>query len=501
MLARTLTLGTLDVPARKYLWGLMAAFLIMAISAVAHARSAPDSFADLAKKLLPSVVNISTTQVIETRSAPDMPQFPPGSPYEDFFKDFFDRNQQPGQKSRKATSLGSGFIIDTNGSGESYVVTNNHVIQGADEVTVVLQDNTRLEAEIIGRDPKTDLAVLKVKSSRKLPSVKFGDSNKTRVGDWILAIGNPFGLGGTVTAGIVSARGRDINAGPYDNFIQTDASINRGNSGGPMFNMDGQVIGINTAIFSPTGGSVGIGFAIPSSTSKAVVGQLLKHGEVSRGWLGVHIQQVTDEIAETLGLKKATGALVSNVIEGGPAADGGIQTGDVILKFAGRDVTTMRKLPRIVAATEADKAVDVVVWRKGSKKTLKVTVGRLDNEEARAKKPGKSKKSDKDKGDAVIVKALGLRLSTLTPEIRERLKLAEDSDGVVVVHIDEGGPAAEKGIRPGDIIREVSQKEVDTPEEVKAEIEKSVKAGRKSALLLVEGQGGMRFIAVRLTDK
>jgi len=292
------------VPSRPN-W-LLATLLMLSLlmaSGLAQAKTAPESFADLAAQLLPSVVNISTTQVIEGRSGMELPKLPPGSPFEDFFKDFFDRNQPQG-RSRKATSLGSGFIIRDG----NYVVTNNHVIQDADEITVILHDNTRLKAELVGRDPKTDLAVLKVKPKNgKLTAVKFGDSTVARVGDWIMAIGNPFGLGGTVTAGIISARGRDINSGPYDDFIQTDASINRGNSGGPMFNLKGQVIGINTAIFSPSGGSVGIGFAIPSSVAESVISQLIKHGEVKRGWLGVNIQTVTEEIAETLGLKNPAG--------------------------------------------------------------------------------------------------------------------------------------------------------------------------------------------------
>jgi len=271
------------------------AMAMMIAAAPASARSAPDSFADLAEKLLPAVVNISTTQVIEGRSAPQVPQLPPGSPFEEFFKDFLERNQQQGQNRRqhKATSLGSGFIIDTKKNGDAYVITNNHVIADADEITVILHDNDRLKAELIGRDAKTDLAVLKIKSTKKMASVSFGNSDEARVGDWVVAIGNPFGLGGTVTAGIISARGRDIQSGPYDNFIQTDASINRGNSGGPLFNMDGQVIGINSAIYSPSGGSVGIGFSIPSSGAQPIINQLINHGEVKRGWLGVHIQGVT----------------------------------------------------------------------------------------------------------------------------------------------------------------------------------------------------------------
>ena len=376
---------------------ILAALVALALIAAAvpvNARTAPESFANLAEALLPSVVNISTTQVVEGRATPQLPQLPPGSPFEEFFKEFFDRSR-PQQRQRKSTSLGSGFIINSNGKGESYVVTNNHVIKDADEITVILQDDTRLEAELVGRDKRTDLAVLKVKTDKKLPSLTFGNSDAARVGDWVIAIGNPFGLGGTVTAGIVSARGRDINSGPYDDFIQTDASINRGNSGGPMFNLDGKVIGINTAIFSPSGGSVGIGFAIPSDTAKPVIAQLIKHGQVRRGWLGVHIQAVTDEIAETLGLTKSSGALVASVIEDGPAEKGKIKAGDVILKFDGKTVSAMRKLPRIVAETEVGKTVDVLVWRNNEEITLGVAVGELEEPEtevaAKTEKGGSAK--------------------------------------------------------------------------------------------------------------
>ena len=311
----------------------------------AEARSAPDSFADLAAKLLPAVVNVSSSQTISAKTGPgpgagpEMPMFPPGSPFEQFFKDFLNRNR-PGQGGggdnqptpRRAQSLGSGFIIDPAG----YVVTNNHVIEGADEVSVTLQDNTVLKAEIVGRDESGDIALLKVKSDKPLPTVDFGDSGASRVGDWVLAIGNPFGLGGTVTAGIVSARGRDIHQGQYDDFIQTDAAINRGNSGGPLFNMDGQVIGINTAIFSPSGGSIGIGFSIPSNMAKNIVAQLKEFGHPRRGWLGVKIQQVTPDIAESLGLKEASGAMVAGVTDGGPAEKAKIRNGDIILKFGGQ---------------------------------------------------------------------------------------------------------------------------------------------------------------------
>jgi serine protease Do len=468
------------------------AFIMMAVAVQANARSAPDSFADLAEKLLPSVVNISTTQTLSGRSGPEIPQLPPGSPFEDFFKEFFDRNAP--QQQRKATSLGSGFIIHSNGNNESYVITNNHVIDGADEVTVILQDDTRMEAEVIGHDPKTDVAVLKVKSDRKLPAVEFGDSRKTRVGDWVVAIGNPFGLGGTVTAGIVSATARDINSGPYDDFIQTDASINRGNSGGPLFNLDGEVIGINTAIFSPSGGSVGIGFARSSASAGPVIRQLIKHGTVRRGWLGVHIQTVTDEMAEALGLDTAKGALVASVLKDGPAEKGGIEQGDVILKFDGKDVTTMRLLPRIVAETEIDKSVGVEVWRDGEVEELSVKIGEMSQEEAQA-----SAGSPHSSGQKKVAR-LGLTLSPMSDAARNRFDLTDDAKGVVVVDAVPNGPAASKGVRPGDVIVEVNQREVNTPEQVEEQIASTIAAGRKSVLMLVEGQGGLRFIPVRVAD-
>lgn len=481
----------------------MLAMAIMIASAPANARSAPDSFADLAEKLLPAVVNISSTQVIKGRTAPQMPQLPPGSPFEEFFKDFLERNQQQnhGQRQHKATSLGSGFIIDTKKNGDAYVITNNHVIADADEITVILQDNDRLKAELIGRDAKTDLAVLKIKSTKKMASVSFGNSDEARVGDWVVAIGNPFGLGGTVTAGIISARGRDIQSGPYDNFIQTDASINRGNSGGPLFNMDGDVIGINSAIYSPSGGSVGIGFSIPSSGAQPIINQLINHGEVKRGWLGVHIQGVSDEIAETLGLKKAEGALVASLIKGGPAEDSGLKAGDVILKFDGKAVPEMRKLPRIVAETEVDKPVKVVVWRDGKKMTIEVTVGKLDETQMAAAGPGDKKQKDNEAGGDKMVDPLGLTLAEITPALRDKFKLDAEARGVIVTEVADDGVAFEKGIRPGDLIVEVSQQEVTSPDQVIGKIDEARKEGSKRILLLVEGQSGLRFVALSIDKK
>src|SRR5579872_1746096 len=393
----------------------------------AAARPGPDGFADLAEKLLPAVVNVSTTQTLkpdaksgDKQNEPEMPQFPPGSPFEEFFKDFF-KHQGQGQRGggqpealpRKATSLGSGFIIDPRG----YVVTNNHVIADSDDITVTLHDNTSLKAEVVGRDSKTDIALLKVKSDKPLPASGWGDSDVSRVGDWVLAIGNPFGLGGSVTAGILSARQRDINSGPYDDFLQTDAAINRGNSGGPMFNMDGQVIGINTAIYSPSGGSIGIGFAIPSSLAKPVVAELIGEPDhqVHRGWLGVRIQGVTDEIAESLGLDKARGALVAGVNDHGPAQQAGIQPGDIILSFDGKAVTDVRHLPRLVAETRVDKVVPVTVWRKKQETRLTVKVGRLVETETASAKVSDKPAAPKDQAETVT--ALGLTLSTITPEL------------------------------------------------------------------------------------
>ncbi|NQU56749.1 MAG: Do family serine endopeptidase, partial [Rhodospirillales bacterium] len=359
---------------------------------------------------------------------------------------------------------------------------------------VILHDNTRLKAELIGRDQKTDLAVLKVKSVKKLKAVGFGNSDKSRVGDWVVAIGNPFGLGGTVTAGIISARGRDINSGPYDDFIQTDASINRGNSGGPMFNLKGEVIGINTAIFSPSGGSVGIGFAIPSSAASPVVKQLIKHGEVKRGWLGVHIQGVTEEIAETLGLKEAAGALVASIIPGGPAEKAKIKPGDVILKFNGKKVSEMRRLPRIVADTEVGKMVAVEVWRNNKMVMLDAKIEELDDAAA------KVASSSASPGKAVEKKleALGLKLSSLTPSLREKYQFDKGAKGVVVTAVEANGLSAEKGIRPGDLIIEINKEEVSSPSQVIDKVKETEKSGRKTVLLLIEGQGGLRFIGIRL---
>jgi serine protease Do len=482
------------------LLALVGVFVLLAGAPSAFAKAGPDGFSDLAEKLLPAVVNISTTQTLKPdRQRPEMPQFPPGSPFEEFFKDFLDKNLPRGQRpdsqqqQRKATSLGSGFIIDPSG----LVVTNNHVIADADEITVILHDDTSLKAEVVGKDVKTDLALLRVKSDKPLPSVAFGDSDKMKIGDWVLAIGNPFGLGGTVTAGIVSARARDIQQGPYDDFIQTDAAINRGNSGGPMFNMNGEVVGINTAIFSPSGGSIGIGFAIPSALAKPVVAQLKDFGKARRGWLGVRIQGVTDEIAESLGLNKARGALVASVSPNGPAQASGIQPGDIVLTFNGKDIPDMKHLPRVVAETPIDKSVKVTVWRKRHEEELNVKVGELDETEEKQASLAPGQQPPHPEG-GTTAKALGLTLSSITPDLKQKFSLSDDADGVVVVEVAADTAAAEKGLKPGDVIVEVAQQEVKTPDQITAKVQEAKSAGRKSILLLVDRAGDLRFIALRL---
>ncbi|GBD48662.1 Do family serine endopeptidase [Methylopila sp. Yamaguchi] len=478
------------------------AFALAAATAVspmalapAQARPAPDSFADLAEGLLDSVVNISTSQNAPAQKEVTPPKAPEGSPFEEFFDEFFNkRNGQggPQQRQRKQSSLGSGFVVDASG----IVVTNNHVIDGADEIVVNFPDGTKLTAELVGKDAKTDIAVLRVKPTKPLKAVKFGDAQKLRVGDWVLAIGNPFGLGGSVSAGIVSARDRNINSGPYDNFIQTDAAINRGNSGGPLFNMNGEVVGINTAIISPSGGSIGIGFSVPANTAQPVVDQILKFGETRRGWIGVRIQQVTDDIAESLGVSGAEkGALIAGVNDDGPAAKGGIEVGDVVLKFDGKSVRDMRDLPRIVADTPIDREVEVVLLRKGKQETRKITVGRLEEAEPKnaALKPPTAAEEPKTGA------ALGLRFSSVTDELKTKFQLKPDAKGVVVTGVDEGSNAQEKNIQPGDLLIEVAQETVQTPSDVAARIDALKKDGKKTALLLLSNrQGDVRFVAVSI---
>lgn len=483
----------------------------VAAAPVVPVAGAPEGFEALSKRLLPTVVNVATTMRLKPDAAqapglpalPDMPQLPPGSPFEDFFKDFYERYQnapQPGgdQAERNVSSLGSGFIIDAD---KGYIVTNNHVIKDADEIKVVLHDDTTLDATLIGTDEKTDLAVLQIKPQTKLSATQWGDSDNANVGSWIIAIGNPFGLGGTVTAGIVSARQRDINAGPYDDFIQTDASINRGNSGGPMFNMKGDVIGVNTAIFSPTGGSVGIGFAVPSNIAKNVVAQLIKYGETRRGWLGVRIQDVTPDIAESLGLGKAHGALISSVVDNSPATAGGIKPGDIITAFEGHEVTNSRTLPRLVAEAEVGKSVKVTVWRDGASRDVTVALGQL--EEAEKKGLSGPIKADPKTGQppaiaGTKIDSLGMNVAALNDQLRLQHGIAKTVNGVVVQTVEPQGSAAEKGLQPGDVIIEANQQPVATPEDFAAAVTAASSKGRTSLLVFIARKDDRRFVALKL---
>jgi serine protease Do len=454
----------------------------------------PISFAEIVERVAPSVVNIATTKAVRRGQTPDFPfpEPPPGSPFEDFFREFFDQDRPPEQAPQRQSSLGSGFVVDETG----YVVTNNHVIAEADEIQVVFGDDTTYAAELIGRDQKTDLALLKIEGDKPFPAVTFADSDHVRVGDWIIAIGNPFGLGSTVTAGIVSARSRDIRAGPYDDFLQVDAPINRGNSGGPSFNLDGEVIGINTAIFSPSGGNVGIGFAIPSNLALPVIESLKEDGRVKRGWLGVRIQTVTDEIAESLGLEHANGALVASVTPDGPAEAAEIQPGDVVLEFDKKPIDRMRGLPRIVAETPIGKAVEVEIWRRGERKTVEVTLGELPEEEELAALT----QSEADTPSSADIEALGLSVASINEELRTRFELAADAKGVVIVEVRDGSSGSAESLRPGDVIVEVGQEEVNSPPEVAAKVNLAKQDAKKSVLLLIDRQGDLRFVALRLPE-
>ena len=463
-------------------------------------RGAPDSFADLAAQLSPMVVNVSTTQTLKrpVDSTP-MPKLPEGSPLDDFFKDFLDKGKNA---PHRVTSLGSGFVIDPSG----LIVTNNHVIEDADQVTVTLNDGSSLQAKVVGRDAKTDLALLRVKPKEPLPATRFGDSDHARVGEWVMAIGNPFGLGGSVTAGIISARNRDINAGPYDDFIQTDAPINRGNSGGPLFNMQGEVIGVNSAIYSPSGGSVGIAFAIPSAMVKDVVAKLRQFGTVRRGWLGVRIQEVTVDIAQSLGLKAAGGALIAGVTAGGPAAKAGIVNGDLVLGFDGKPITDSRTLPRLVADAQVGRSVAIEIFRKGARKTLQITPGPLqevaeksnlsDDQDDQDIKPQPSKAQTP--APKRLPSRLGVAMSPLTPDMRNHYHITKNVQGVIVTEVDDNGPASLKNIAPGDVIVEVSQEPVKTPAEVIGKIETALKAAHNVVLLLVSRDGDLSYVAVNL---
>jgi serine protease Do len=492
-----------------------AAALALPLLVTPAAARGPDGIADVAEAVIDAVVNISTSQTVtaggpghtgpESRPGPGpspspegrQGQLPPGSPFEEFFDEFFKNRRGQGdpkggdRSPRRVNSLGSGFVIDA----EGIVVTNNHVIADADEITVIFNDGSKLKAELIGKDSKTDLAVLKVKPEKPLKAVKFGNSEKLRLGEWVIAIGNPFSLGGTVTAGIVSARNRDINSGPYDNYIQTDAAINRGNSGGPLFNLDGQVVGINTAIISPSGGSIGIGFAVPSATAIAVIEQLREFKEVRRGWLGVRIQQVTEDIAESLGIKPVRGALVAGIDDKGPAKPAGIEPGDVIVKFDGKDIKEMRDLPKIVGDTPIGKDVPVIVIRKGKEETKTVRLGRLEDVPQQASVKTDAPVEDK----SVVQKALGLSLSNMSDELRKKHKIKEAVKGVVITAVDANSAAAEKRLNVGDVIVKVTDEEVATAADVQKRIDQLKKDGKKTALLLVANtEGDVRFVALTL---
>ena len=473
----------------RVLWlSALALMFVLAQTLVAQAR--PDSLADLVEEVSPAVVNISTSTVVASRSGPQG-IVPEGSPFEDFFREFQDRQGQGDQnRPRRSAALGAGFVISEDG----YVVTNNHVIEGADEILVEFFSGEELPATVIGKDPNTDIAVLKVESDTPLPFVSFGDSDVARVGDWVMAVGNPLGQGFSVSAGIISARNRALS-GSYDDFIQTDAAINRGNSGGPLFNMDGQVIGVNTAILSPNGGSIGIGFSMASNVVTNVVDQLQEFGETRRGWLGVRIQDVTEDMIGAVdGLETAAGAMVTDVPDG-PAKDAGIESGDVILTFDGTDVEDVRGLVRTVGNTAVGKAVRVIVLRGGKTQTLLVTLGR--REEAEAAVPAAQPVTPEEPTEKDM---LGLTVTPMTEELRTELGLDEGAEGLVITNVDELSKAYEKGMRAGDVITEASQQKVVSVSDLDARVAEAEEAGRKSILLLVRRGGEPRFVALALDE-
>ncbi|WGH80330.1 DegQ family serine endoprotease [Jannaschia ovalis] len=463
--------------------------MTLATALGAAAQQRPDTFADLVDQVADSVVNITTNTSVATASAgPNR-----GNPLEDFFEEFRRRNSPDGapqeRPRRRGSALGSGFVISEDG----YIVTNNHVIENADEILIEFYSGGELPAEVVGTDPNTDIALLKVEPEEPLPFVPFGDSDVMRTGDWVMAMGNPLGQGFSVSAGIVSARERELS-GAYDDYIQTDAAINRGNSGGPLFNMDGEVIGVNTAILSPTGGSIGIGFAMSSNVVTQVVGQLREYGETRRGWLGVRIQDVDPELAEALGLETARGALITDVPEG-PAKEAGIEPRDVILSFDGIEIEDTRELVRTVGNAPVGEAVRVTVFRDGETQTLRVTLGRREDAE-RAVPASMDGEGDEPSEQEL----LGMTVSTLTDELREQLGLDADASGLVVSDIDPDSSAYEKGLRAGDLIEEAGQVRVSTITELTERVEEAREAGQKSFLLLIRRAGDARFVALSLED-
>jgi serine protease Do len=450
-------------------------------------------FAQLAAKLVGVVVNVSTTQASAAptpKGGPEAQSPPPGAPLDEFFRDFFGEKGAPGGPNSplsRVASLGSGFVIDPSG----LIVTNNHVIANAEQITVTLSDDTTLQAEVIGRDSVSDLALLKVEPKAPLAAASWGDSAKARVGDWVLAIGNPFGLGGTVTSGIISATARDIHSGPYDDFLQTDASINRGNSGGPMFNLAGEVIGINTAIFSPSGGSIGIGFAIPSAFARPIVDQLKATGKVERGWIGARIQPVSEEIAEAIGLDKGRGAMIGAIDPASPAAQAKLQPGDVILSFDGKPIDRSRQLPRLVADAAPDTVVKLSVWRDGKEQDVELKVAALNPNRPAPPPPEPEKPKP-----PTSVDVLGLKLTKLSAELRKQFSLPETAKGVVITEVPQNSPGAAQGLRPGDLVIAVGHEPVGSLEDVQQKVAAVKKTGHKNALVRVEREGNTRFIAL-----
>ncbi len=471
---------------------ILAVLLVLSVNAggVQARENSSETLADLAARLQGAVVNISTSQKVKSPFGNGRPpQLPKGLPFEKFFKDFLDK--PPQNRQQRVSSLGSGFVIDESG----LIVTNNHVIKGADEIFVNFDDGRKLKViKVLGKDAKTDLALLQVKPEKPLKAIKFGNSAKSRVGDWVMAIGNPFGLGGTVTVGIVSAKNRDINSGPYDEFIQTDAAINKGNSGGPLFNMAGEVIGVNTAIISPSGGSIGIGFSVPSNTVVNVIDQLRRFGETRRGWLGVLIQKVTPEIADGLGMSEAKGALVARVTKDSPAAKAGLASGDIIINFDGHDVKSSLVLPKIVALTPVEKTVNVKILRRGVAQDVAVTIALLDEKKLPVSPMDKPVIEDDN------AEILGMTLSNITPELRRKFRIGDKTQGVVITKVDPGSRAAEKGIKAGYVIVDVMQEKVTSPDEVLEKIEMLQKANKKNIIFFISRGGGeFGFVALPTT--